>query len=176
MKRASLLALSLASLIASGSAMAAADFEGFYLGGLAGYSQLEAGEFDESAVSYGLYGGYYFSKNFAVESTYVRTDNFVDVGDVKANQLSVAAKFHHYFNDTYSMFIKAGLAATKVEADLDYDGNGWLWGTGFNMALDNGINVRIAYEMLYTDLDATGLEQEIESDWGNVYLGVHYQF
>ncbi|ASJ96158.1 MULTISPECIES: outer membrane beta-barrel protein [Shewanella] len=176
MKRASLLALSLASLIASGSAMAVADIKGYYLGAMAGYSQLEAGDFDESAVSYGLYGGYYFSKNFALESTYVLTDNFVDVGDVKANQLSLAAKFHHYFDNTYSMFIKAGMAATKVDADLDYDGDGWLWGAGFNMAFKNGVNVRIAYEMLYTDLDASGLEQQVESDWGNVYLGVHYQF
>ncbi|CAM3886736.1 MULTISPECIES: outer membrane beta-barrel protein [Shewanella] len=176
MKRVSLLALSLASLIVSGSAMAVADIEGYYLGAMAGHSQLEAGEFDESAISYGLYGGYYFSKNFAVESTYVRTDNFVDVGDVKANQLSFAAKFHHYFNDTYSMFIKAGIAATKVEADQDYDGNGWLWGAGFNMAFQNGVNVRVAYEMLYTDLDATGLTDQLDSDWGNVYLGVHYQF
>ncbi|GIU28968.1 membrane protein [Shewanella colwelliana] len=178
MKRSWLVVLSLVCCLVASSASAIVinDIKGYYLGALGGYSQLEAGEFDESAISYGVYGGYYFSKNFAVETAYVMTDNYVDVGDVTADHFSFAAKFHHYFSNTYSMFIKAGAASTKVKSDADYDGVGWLWGAGLNMAFSNNINVRLAYEMLYTDLDTNGVDERVESDLGNVYLGIHYQF
>lgn len=176
MKRTHMFALTLISALTSSSASAVADIKGYYLGAMAGNSSLEAGEFDESAISYGVYGGYYTSKNFALEAAYMMTDNYVDDGDAKANYISLAAKFHHYFNNTYSMFIKAGAASTKVDANLDYDGVGWLWGAGFNMAFSNKVNVRIAYEMVYTDLDTSGIEETVDSGLGNIYLGVHYQF
>lgn len=176
MKRTLILALTLVGAFTSSPASAVADIKGYYLGGMAGHSQLKAGEFDESALSYGVYGGYYTSKNFALEAAYIMTDNYVDNGDVKADYISLAAKFHHYFNDTYSMFIKAGMASTQIDANTQYDGIGWLWGAGFNMAFSNKVNVRIAYEMVYTDLDTTGLDETVDSDLGNLYLGVHYQF
>ncbi|WP_110458574.1 outer membrane beta-barrel protein [Shewanella algidipiscicola] len=176
MKRTLILALTLMGAFTSSPASAVADIKGYYLGAMAGHSQLKAGEFDESALSYGVYGGYYTSKNFALETAYIMTDNYVDNGDVKANYISLAAKFHHYFNDTYSMFIKAGMASTQIDANTQYDGIGWLWGAGFNMAFSNKVNVRIAYEMVYTDLDTTGLDETVDSDLGNLYLGVHYQF
>ncbi|QLE84808.1 porin family protein [Shewanella sp. Scap07] len=177
MKQFSVRVIAAAALLLSSNAMAAnvADIKGYYLGVLGGNGQLSAGDFDESAISYGLYGGYYFSKNFAVESTYILTDNFVEEGDVKAEQLSLSAKFHHYFSPMYSMFIKAGMAKTNLKATPDFDGTGWLWGAGFNVAFSNQVNVRLAYEMLYTDLENSASET-LESDLGTVYLGVHYQF
>ncbi|WP_394200328.1 outer membrane protein [Shewanella waksmanii] len=177
MKRPTISAAAATALLLSSQSMAVnvPDIKGYYLGVLGGNAQLSAGDFDESAISYGLYGGYYFSKNFALESTYILTDNFVDDGDVKADQLSLSAKFHHYFSPMYSMFIKAGMAKTNVKSTPDYDGTGWLWGAGFNVAFSNQVNVRLAYEMLYTDLENSANET-LDSDLGTVYLGVHYQF
>ncbi|MCG9696115.1 outer membrane beta-barrel protein [Shewanella sp. Isolate11] len=178
MKRTFILILTLIGTLMSTStfATAIADIKGYYLGGMVGYTEFETSNIDDSAMNYGVYAGYYTSKNFALETTYVRTSDIVDNGDVDNNYVSLAAKFHHYFSNTYSMFIKAGVASMNLDSDHNYDGIGWLWSAGFNMAFSNNINVRLAYEKIETDLEAPDLDDTMDSDLGNVYLGLHYQF
>ncbi|MCE9678133.1 outer membrane beta-barrel protein [Shewanella sp. AS1] len=174
MKTSLLLVLSLVSLFFSTSAAAIADIKGYYLGGLGGYSQYTEASSDESSFSYGAYGGYYTSKDFALETTYFRTGNLAD--NLDANYVSLSAKFHHYFSNTYSMFIKVGVASVDVNGIYSYDGIGWLWGAGFNMALSKNINIRLGYERVMTELEAPGLVDTVDTDLGSAYLGVHYQF
>ncbi len=181
MKQTLTLLLVLTIAVISTSVAAVADIKGYYLGGMVGYTQFDSSNFDgnsidDSAINYGVYGGYYTSKNFALETTYVITSNIIDHPDTDNNYISLAAKFHHYFNHTYSMFIKVGAASMNLDTTDDYDGIGWLWSVGFNLAFRNNVNVRLAYERVETELDTSGSDDTINSDLDNIYLGVHYQF
>ncbi len=143
---------------------------------MVGYTQFDSNKIDDSTMNYGLYGGYYTSKNFALKMTYVWTNNIISYPDTDNNYLSLAARFHHYFSGFYSMFIKAGVASMNLDEVDDYGGIGWLWSVGFNMVLNDNVNVSLAYERVETDLEVSEVDDIIGSDLGNIYLGVNYQF
>lgn len=181
MKGMTLVALTLLGVFASTSAVAGPYHKGWYLGGMAGSGKLSAGDFNESAASFGAYGGYTFNKDFAIESTIFSTTNLAENGDLTAGSATIAAKLHHSVNKTYSIYLKLGLAATKVMAeddgmDEDFDGTGWMWGAGINAEVSEHINIRLGYESIYTEVDSDNMEENIEADLAMIYLGVDYQF
>lgn len=159
------------------SVNAAPDIQGYYIGGMGGYSELDLGDFKESATSYGGYAGYSFGKDLAVESTFFTTDNLTDEGDIKVKTATLAAKLNHFFSPVYSMFIKVGVATTEVSAvNDDYSASGWMWGAGFNMAITDSVNIRLGYETILTELAHDTSDDVLDSDLTNIYLGVNYQF
>ncbi|MFT5705550.1 MAG: outer membrane immunogenic protein [Shewanella sp.] len=165
------------TLLQATSASAAPDIQGYYIGGMGGYSELSLDEFTESAASYGGYAGYSFGKDLAVESTFFTTANLADEGDVTARTATFAAKLNHFFSPTYSMFIKVGVATTEVSAGVDdYSASGWMWGAGFNMAITDNVNIRLGYEAILTELAHDSSDDVLDSDLANLYLGVNYQF
>lgn len=177
MKKILMTGSALLTLFLATPATAAPDIQGYYIGAMGGYGELEANEFNESAASYGGYAGYSFGKDLAIESTFFTTANLADEGDVKARSVTLAAKLNHFFSPTYSMFIKIGVASTDVSAGIDdYSATGWMWGAGFNMAVTDNVNVRLGYEVILTDLEHDTSDDIIDSELANLYLGINYQF
>lgn len=177
MNRLLLVGGALFALFQATSASAAPDIQGYYIGGMGGYSELDLGNFKESAASYGGYAGYSFGKDLAVESTFFTTANLADEGDVKARTITFAAKLNHFFSPAYSMFIKMGVATTEVSAgNDDYSASGWMWGAGFNMAVTDSVNIRLGYETILTELAHDSSDGVLDSDLSTIYLGINYQF
>ncbi|NRD74936.1 porin family protein [Shewanella sp. VB17] len=164
-------------LLLSTSATAAPDIQGYYMGGMAGYSELSLNDANESASSFGGYAGYSFGKDLSFESTFFTTTDLGEESNLKAKAATFAAKLNHFFNPSYSMFIKVGVAKTQVESDQDdYSASGWMWGVGFNFAVTTHVNVRLAYEKILAELENSTINNVLESELSNVYLGVNYQF
>ena len=181
MKGIPLAALSLVGLLTSSLAVAGTDTEGFYVGGTLGNANFSIGDFDESAISFGAYGGYQFNENFALEGTLFTTADFADYGGLYATSLTFAPKASINVNETFSVFAKLGVASTGMRSEeegqnFDASGFGWIWGVGVNAAITEHLHIRVSYDYIDTELEFDEFDETIDSELSNLTLGLHYQF
>ncbi|WP_299494098.1 porin family protein [uncultured Shewanella sp.] len=192
MKRSSISALLLTGFLGSASVSAETDRMGFYVGGDIGSTELsvDSGASDESAYSFGVYGGYHFNDWFGVEAHLFGTGDYSDYSELEshASAFSIAPKLTLAFNDIFSAYVKAGLAYIVISNEVDgyygtysndLSGVGYVIGAGVNAAVSDNLVLRLAYEKTSGDLEFdhdTYYYDDIGTDLSQFSLGLHYQF
>lgn len=191
MKTLSIAAVSLLAIFASTNALAANDHTGFYVGGSLGQLKAKADssksgdESSESGVGFGAYGGYNFNEWFGLEANmFVSGDLGDSHTDVGAGTFAFTPKFTYQINDTFAVYGKVGIASMAVVSrpdylrDEDFTGFGWAYGVGINASMTENLNVRLGYDVVTGELDSeySNSGQNIDTDFSNFALGVHYQF
>ncbi|MCE9687983.1 porin family protein [Shewanella sp. AS16] len=168
------------------AAHAETDKTGFYVGGSLGQMQVELnhGDFDESGVGFGVYGGYHFNEWFGLES-HLFVSGDLDVGNVgvAAASWTFAPKLSYQINDTLSVYAKAGAALMAVVfdsafSDQDFSGQGWTYGVGINAAVTEHLNLRLGYDIIKGDMDSKKgwRVKDLDTEISAVTAGLHYQF
>ncbi|MBL4816964.1 MAG: porin family protein [Shewanella sp.] len=183
MKLHSLLTAGILMAAATTPAFAAKDL-GFYLGGQVNNTAIEdnIGTFDESAIGFGVYGGYNFNDSFGIEASIFATDSFVDEMDFRMAAMTISPVVRHAFTDSVTAYLKAGLVVNRTYSDDDaidesYQGTGWLFGAGVDVTLTQSLALRVFYEISETDPES----DERDDYFADISLvqygvGLHYRF
>ena len=158
MKRTIPLVLALLGGVAAGSAMAAGNDVGGYVGLGLGRADWKAGSIDGiTGDSHGtatkLFGGYNFSPNLGLELGYADLGKFGGngSGDARAHSTSLDGIGRLPLNDTWSLIGRLGLAdtrvrATTVGAEASDGGTGLHAGLGLQYQLTPNAGIRAEWE------------------------------
>ncbi|WP_077755439.1 porin family protein [Shewanella psychrophila] len=183
MKFNSLLTAGMLLVTVTTPAFAAKDL-GFYLGGQVNNTAIEdnIGNFDESAVGLGVYGGYNFNDSFGIEASIFATDSFVDEMDFRMAAMTISPVIRHAFTDNITAYLKAGLVVNRTysnddDVDESYEGTGWLFGAGVDVTLTESLALRVFYEASETDPESDERDNYFADISLKQYgIGLHYRF
>lgn len=151
-----------AVLLAATSFAASAAEPSFYVGGDVGSSKPQDAS---SKTSYGVFGGYTFNENFAVEAGFRRLGHWTEDGfDDKANQLAVSVLGSVPVADQVSVYGRLGYnrISEKINGESDHT-NKALFGVGVSYAITKEVSARIEW-------------QRPVSHSHNISVGVAYHF
>lgn len=184
MRKLAVIALPLVSL-ATLPVMAEVDNTGFYIGAAVNNVELKAVDESEKETGLGIYGGYNFNQWFGLEANLFVSGNLGDDEvDLVAGALTLTPKFTLQFNETFSGYVKFGLASMAVVADSYYadttfSGIGVTYGLGVNLSVTDSLNIRLSYDVSSGDLESDDdyyFPEDLDSDIKQLALGLHYQF
>ncbi len=147
---------------ANAIAHAADDDSGLYVGAGVGEANNKSGEFDGSDTAFRVFGGYAFSKHFALELAYVDAGTQDDrIGDVEVTNessgvivsalgavpigpiVSLYGKVGYAFYDATSTVRLGSLQETDSGSDEDP-----VSGVGVELAVLRGLRLRVEYEIV----------------------------
>lgn len=165
-------------------------FVGGDLGKLNSKIKFDGESYTDKGWTLGALGGYKFNHWFALEGAVSISEDVGDVSgiDVTYNYLSFMPKFTYVISDQFSLYGKAGIATLILsvtdddEDDFDdidsLDDTKLGLGLGAEYRFDNGVNVRLGYEMMNADLDGNNgfYDIEAESDFRRLAVAVYFQF
>jgi OmpA-OmpF porin, OOP family len=177
-----MIALALGALVLPMSAYAANP--GFYVGGKIGAASTSQTFIDDDDTSFGIYGGYRFSPNFALEAEYTDFGNLeVDLSDLAINnaraeprtwgvkavgfvpigtnfELLGSVGYHSFDLDPSDNQGFRDIVGSSSSTDLFY-------GIGGQFNFDGGLSLRAQYQRY--EFKSAGRSDEIS-------LGLHYRF
>ena len=151
-----------AAVLLAATSFAASAAEPYYIGADVGSSK-----FDDSTseTSVGVFGGYKFNENFAIEAGYRRLGKWdIEGSDVRAKQLSISAVGSIPVANQVAVYGRLGY--NRVEAkwdDVKDHENKALYGVGVSYAITKEVTARVEW-------------QRPISDSRNISVGVAYQF
>ena len=169
---------------------------GWYLGGSLGRSDTLAETTNsfsqnESAGSYGLFGGKNITDWAGFEFFYIQT------GDVSNNRQNVTkasfyahgmtSKFTYRFNSQFSLYGKLGLARLVYEEEYssglvseeDWSNVVGTYGLGALYEISRGVKMRLGYDRFEGTLDDGGFffrQPDVKAKLGQTSLSLYYQF
>jgi len=136
---------------------------------------------DSQAVA-GIVAGYKFNPYFAVEGQYTGIGKVTDDvnGSVKADALSLTAVGVLPLNDTFDVYGKLGVAATKskvsgLSAYDDATHTGATYGLGAEYHFDKAISMRVGWDHYRAEVDVNGGGSK-SFDSNVTTIGVAYHF
>jgi opacity protein-like surface antigen len=156
-----LAAIAIASAIATPAF--AAD-TGMYIGGQIGQSKYGWSDTPNSATSGGIFAGFKFNQNIAMEGAYTSfgsvNSNIVPAASVKSNALSLSAVLSAPLSDSFSIYGKLGVASVK--SDGAYLGanvvgtskTGVTAGAGVQFNINQSAGIRLGYDSYQSALGA----------------------
>jgi OOP family OmpA-OmpF porin len=179
--------LILAAAVTVVTSTAFAAQEGFYAGVNAGAAQQNidgAGSKKENPTSWGLYGGYNFTRNFGLELGYQDLGEAKIDGQskVKSQALSTDMVGRYALTDRFDVFGKAGLSYFKRKLTLDTGGEDSKYGTAGKLALGGefaatqNIGVRVEVAEFLGAPTFTGANYEYKKNITAMTMGVNYHF
>lgn len=107
-------------------------------------------------TAYGVFGGYSFNKNIAVEVEYLAIDK-VNTGantDARGSAWAVAAVGSYPFNDSFSLFGKLGVARTSVKTGPSgnkLDKSSGTYGLGGQYNVNQSVGIRLGWDRYQFD-------------------------
>ncbi|SFG01761.1 OmpA-OmpF porin, OOP family [Duganella sp. CF458] len=151
-----------AALLAVTSFAASAAEPSFYVGGDVGSSKPKD---VNSETSYGVFGGYKFDENFAVEAGFRRLGNWEEDGiDDKVTQLSLSVLGSVPVADQVAVYGRLGYNRVEEKFDGDKESkNKVLFGLGVSYQITKEISARVEW-------------QRPVSHSRNISVGVAYHF
>ncbi|MBT1445258.1 outer membrane beta-barrel protein [Shewanella sp. JM162201] len=177
-------AILFAALLASVAAptFAAKDL-GFYAGGYVANTNLDdkIGDFNESAIGLGAYGGYNFNPSFGLEVSAFGTDSFIDEVDLQVAGFTFAPTVRHAFTDAVTVYLKGGVVYQVISSDAglddDYQGTGYLLGTGVDVTLTENLALRVFYEFSEIEPEHDEMTNYFANTRMDHYgVGLHWRF
>lgn len=154
-----------------------------YFGAKIGQFDVDADDSDinlDKPTAYGVYGGYSFNKNLAVEAEYIKSsdadvtvDGFDDKSEFNAETIGLYGVYRYNLpNQLDALYVKGklGVARSKVDAkgaDSVYD-SGVAGGLGLGYDLTNNVSIEGEYTKLPDPAD------DASSDLWTI--GAHYRF
>ncbi|MCL1125926.1 outer membrane beta-barrel protein [Shewanella surugensis] len=119
----------------------------------------------------------------------------INKSELSAVAVAITPKVTWKINDIFSAYAKAGVSYMQVSSEfyfsgsdlygstvMEHDGWGYVFGTGVNATITPHLVIRLNYEFMSGDLEsddylakASDLE-EIDTDFSQFSLGLHYQF
>jgi OOP family OmpA-OmpF porin len=119
---------------------------GFYAGIKLGSSDKSVGGVSERNSAFGVFGGYSFNPNVAVEVGYTDLGT-AGAGIVKFTSLDVSAVGTFPINQQFSVYGKLGLASTKEEAlGLSGTRSAATYGLGGQFNVNPNVGIRLGWE------------------------------
>ncbi|QSX40689.1 porin family protein [Shewanella cyperi] len=157
---------------------------GYYLGGQINHTSMtdRIGDFEESALGLGVYGGYNFNKSFGLEAGIHGTDSYIDEVDIRSAAITLAPTVRHAYSDVVTVYLKGGLLWEAIyspddSTTDDYRGIGWLLGTGVDMTLTESLALRLSYEYSETEPESKDYDNYFASTRVHQFgVGMHYRF
>lgn len=148
-----------ATLLAVASFAASAAEPQFYVGGDVGSSKSD--DLDGRKTSVGIFGGYTFNENFAVEAGFRRLGKW---DDVKVNQFALSAIGSVPVADQVAIYGRLGYNRVEAKFDGEKDTqNKALYGVGVSYAITKEVSARVEW-------------QRPVSGAHNISVGVAYHF
>lgn len=156
-----------ATLAILSSAAVAADQPYFYAGADVGGTKISG--YSDRETSYGVFGGYQFNQNFAVEANYRVLADFSEFGaDVEGEQLGLSVIGTIPLQNGFSVFGRLGYNRLSTEINgggmrFKDDENKALYGVGVGYAFTPTISGRVEVQKPHSDLT-------------NISAGVSFRF
>jgi len=125
-----------------------------------------------------LLAGYNFHENLVFEGRYTSTVAFKD--SAKMNGFSIFAKPQYAINDKFSVYGLVGYGTVTIDntvqrSNIDVDDNGFQWGLGATIVVNDNISMFIDYTSLANDMDGTYLTAN-GADVDAITVGATYSF
>lgn len=139
--------IAIAALLSSFvAAPAFAADEGFYVGVKAGSATKKVGGLSESNTAYGLFGGYAFNPNVAVEVAYTDLGTMV-LGLTKFSAIDASVVGTYPINQSFSVFGKLGVASTQEKLlGLSGSRTAATFGLGGQFNVNQSIGIRLGFD------------------------------
>lgn len=140
---------------------------------------------DSSGTGIGLFLGYNFTENFAVELGYNFFDRFKTANklsgaksDLDVQGPELAARVNFPVSDALEFYLRGGLMYANSEISGGPDGSQMspLAGLGMQFNIDRNIGVRVGYDRYFNAWDGDGTAEGTDMDVDSVYLGFQYTF
>jgi OOP family OmpA-OmpF porin len=159
--------IALAAILATAAASSFAATPGVYAGADLGSTKVDG--LSGNQASFGVFAGYSFNQNFAVEGAYRRLGTWNVMGyDVDADQTAVSLLGTLPLNAQFNVYARLGY--NNMGASASYGGvkastsqNGGLYGVGVGYNFNKQISARVEV-------------QKPASDTTNVNVGIVYSF
>lgn len=190
-----IIALSLAAALAATSMIAsAATPDAFYVGARGGYAHTDwdngavyLNDSDSKGYGFGIFGGYNFNENFALEAGYNYFDGFEAqvqgtevTGDYKIHGPEITAKINFPLTNSFDLFLRGGVMYAFGDGDGSLSSNkiAPVVGGGAQLSFTDSLSMRVGYDRYFNvwEDDANDWDAGVDMDLDFAYVGLQYTF